>query len=223
MSKQKSVFGYGSLIMPVSTISRFDPELGRESGKVMEDSDNRLEELLEFYLQDNQLEKWKNSKLKFVPAKIHGFKRYYALERKGEGNQLTAVKGDEDEFINGVIIFPLDDSEFEDLSGTEEFYNKQEVKREDIETYFDVEEDIPEKVVLFTGTDHPQINMDTELKRDTGYHSFIEEGIRLIAEEQFNAEEESRQFRERFMEDFNKHTYEKHKGEWVKLSDLDEN
>lgn len=221
--EDKSVFGYGSLILPVSTISRFYPELGEQSKQVMKDSDNRLKELIEFYLQDDQLEKWRNSKLEFIPAKIYGFKRYYALEREGEGNQLTAVEGDEKEFINGVVIFPLNQGEFEDLSDTEDFYNKHEVKKDEIETYFEVEKNLPEKVILFTGTDHPQINMDTEIKRDNDYHRFIEEGAKLLAEERFSSKKESEKFRERFMEDFNEHTYEKHEGDWVKLSDIDEN
>jgi len=223
MSEEKSVFGYGSLIMPVSTLSRFDSELSEEAEKVMKNSDNRLEELLKFYLKDKQTEKWENSSIEFIPAKIHGFKRYYALEREGEGNQLTAVKGDKNEFINGVVIFPLDKEQFNDLSDTEDFYNKHELNRDNIETYFDYEADLPEKIILFTGTDHPQIKMDTDTERDPDYHRFIEEGAKLIAEQQFSKTEEAERFREKFMEDFREHTYEKHDGDWVKLSELDEN
>ena len=220
MSTEKSVFGYGSLILPISTIARFDEKLSEKIWDIGEESDNRLKDLLEFYLEDKQLKRWENSELKFLPAKIHGYRRYYALEMEEEGNQLTAVESNEDEFINGVVIYPLTETEFEEIAGTEEGYDKQEISLDNIEFYFDHEEDLPEETVFFTGTDHSLIDMNTEETRDPNYHRFIEEGIRLVAKEHLDSEKRIERFREQFMEDFRKHTYEKHDGNWEKLSEI---
>ena len=220
MSTEKSVFGYGSLILPISTIARFDEELSENVQNISEKSDNRLKDLLEFYLKEEQVERWENSELEFFPAKIYGYRRYYALEMEEEGNQLTAVESNEDEFINGVIIYPLTDTEFKEITGTEEGYEKQKISLDNIEFYFDYEEYLTEEAVFFTGTDHSLIDMNTEKTRDPNYHRFIEEGISLVAKEHLDSEKSIERFRERFMEDFRKHTYEKHDGNWRKLSEI---
>lgn len=219
-SKDLAVFGYGSLILPNSILGRINDEIKRKKEDFIGEREyERAQKFFDFYSSEEVEEAYLESDIQFIPAKVFGFERYYSLERSKAGNQLVVEKSDPSDFVNGVIAYPLTDEEFENLADTEEGYKNEKVGKDRIETY--VETEIPEEAVLFYPEEgNPQNNKDTEQSRNDNYHQFITEGVENLAEIWFNDTEEQKKFREEFMRDFNESTYEKHEGNWEKLSEI---
>jgi hypothetical protein len=221
----EAIFGYGSLILPMSTIGRFDEELSEKVEEIRENGEGP-EEFLEYYLQKEGLKKWEASDVNFIPVKIHGLERYYSLEAYEDGNMLVAEEASEERFINGVIIFPLEEEQVEAISETESEYRLLKKERDEIESYIPEERleeedlELPETVNVYVGREEvDEINMETERKKLNPYHQYITEGIRLLAESWFEDSEKQEELVEEFMQDFRAWTFEiDDGGEWKRMS-----
>lgn len=222
---EEAVFGYGSLILPMSVIGRFD-KLGEKTAEIREKGGGPGE-FLEFYMEEDQREKWKNYDINFVPVKIYGLERYYSLEHYEDGNMLVAEEASEEEFINGVIIFQLNESQFEGITETEKHYKTLKVDKENIESYIPEEKlkneglELPQTVNVYVGKEGLEdINMDTDRKKLDSYHRYPFEGIKVLAERWFDDEKEQKKLIEEFSQDFRETTFEiNDSGEWKRLSE----
>lgn len=220
----KALFGYGSLILPMSVLGRFDEELKNRIDEIRENG-GESQEFLNYYMSERPVEKWEASDLNIVPVKIYGLKRSYSLEVYESGNMLVAEEAYEDEYINGVVIFPLDDEKMKKISETEKSYRKVEKSREDIESYISEEKleeeglEIPEKVSVYVAKDSAEeVNKDTKRTRNEAYHQYIVNGIKILAEEWYSDKEKSEELVENFMEDFRETTFEiDENGEWKRM------
>lgn len=220
-----AIFGYGSLILPMSALGRFDEELRQKLTELREEGGGP-KEFLEYYLQKGPIEKWRASDVNLVPVKIYGLERYYSLEVYEEGNMLVAEEADQDSFINGVIIFPLNEEQVKAISETESEYKLLEKSRDEIDGYIPEEKleeeglELPETVKVYVGREEvDEINMETERKKMDSYHRYIIEGIQLLAERWYEDTEKQEELVERFMDDFEASTFEiDDSGDWRRMS-----
>lgn len=221
-----AIFGYGSLILPMSALGRFEPELKEKVKQISEDGGSS-KDYLEYYLKEEAVKKWKDSEVNFIPVKIYGLERYYSLEIYEEGNMLVAQEDDQESFINGVIISPLKDEQIEMISETESEYKLLEKNREDIESYIPEEKlqseglQLPETVLVYVGREGvDEINMETERKKLESYHKYPIKGIELLAERWYENQDKQQELVEEFMKDFRASTFEiDDNGVWKKLSE----
>lgn len=225
----EAIFGYGILILPPSVICRFDKQLWQKLQKLIQRG-GYSEKFLDLYTGDEAVRKWRSSDLYFVPVKVYGLKRFYSLESAGKRNKLPAEKSSKDNFINGVIIFPLEQKQAEMISETEEeAYDTLKKSKNEIESYIPEEKlrekgiELPGKVEIYVATeDVEEVNKETDKKRNEIYHQYIRKGTKLIAEEWFESEKEQNKFQKQFLEDFNKTTFEvDDAGKWQRLSGND--
>ncbi len=222
-----SIFGYGSLILPTSHFIRIEPDLSQERKQILEGEDStKAEKYRELCLSDRAMEAWDKSDVEFIPVKVYGFKRYYALERNAEGNQLSVKHTEnEEDFINGVIATGLTEEDFEKIVETEGPYSTIEITQDDYEPYLTEEQlenvKLPEQVEIFIGSvEHPEINYDTSKKRDPGYHKHLIKGVELLADYWHYNPEEKQEFKEDFITDLESTTYEMTDDGWKKLSSI---
>ena len=221
----EAIFGYGSLILPPSVICRFNRQLRQKLQNLIQQG-GYSEKFLDLYTGDEAVRKWRSSELYFVPVKVYGLKRFYSLESSGEGNKLAAEKSSKDNFINGVIIFPLEQKQAEMISETEEAYDTLKKSKNEIESYIPEEKlrekgiELPGKVEVYVATeDVEEVNKETDEKRNEIYHQYIRKGAKLIAEEWFESKKEQNKFQKQFLEDFNRTTFEvDDAGKWQRLS-----
>lgn len=211
----------------MSVLGRFDDELKNRIDEIRENG-GESQEFLNYYMSERPVEKWRASDLNIVPAKIYGLKRSYSLEVYESGNMLVAEEAlEEEEYINGVVIFPLDEEQMKKISETEKSYRKLEKSREDIESYISGEKldeeglEIPEKVSVYVAKDSAEeVNKDTKRTRNEAYHQYIVNGIDILAEEWCNDKEKKEELVENFMEDFRKTTLEIDENrEWKRMSE----
>lgn len=220
----EAVFGYGSLILPMSVIGRFDEELGEKTAEIRENGGGPGE-FLDFYTEDERRDYWKAFDIHFVPVKIYGLERYYSLEHYEDGNMLVAEEASEEEFINGVAIFPLDEEQFEGITETEKHYKTLEKSSDEIESYIPEERlkeeglELPDTVKVYVGKEGLEdINRDTERQRLESYHQYVFEGIEVLAERWFDDEKRKEDLIKHFSRDFRETTFEiNEKGEWERL------
>lgn len=222
----KALFGYGSLILPMSVLGRFDEELKNRIDEIRANG-GESQEFLDYYLSERPVEKWEASDLNIVPAKIFGLKRSYSLEVYESGNMLAAEEASEEEYINGVVIFPLDDEKMKEISETEKSYRKVEKSKEDIESYISEEKlkekglEIPDKISVYVAKDSAEeVNKHTRQTRIEAYHQYIVNGIGILAKEWYSNEEKKGELVKNFMEDFRETTFEiDENGEWKRMSE----
>lgn len=222
-----SIFGYGSLILPTSYFIRTEPELNKKREEILNDNkENTPERYRQLCLSDKALDQWRESETEFIPAKIYGFERYYALETNTEGNQLSVKHtGNEMDIINGVIATNLSDEEFNRIEKSEEPYKPLKVSEDRYETYFPEEKlentDLPEEVTVFVGdTNHPEINYNTSRGRHPGYHQYMIMGAEMLADYWFQESEKKQEFKQEFLSDLEDTTYEMTEDEWKKISEI---
>lgn len=178
----KPLFGYGSLILPTSLVSRFediDPAIERVYDETTSET-----------IRTEALEKWETlrDRITYVPAKIRGFRRYYSLASDRGGTMLVAVRTDDPaDWINGVLVFGLTDEERGQIAATEPGYEHAVVRNPRLEYYVDPDEidrpavDRTDRITLFanstvpdpTSVDHP---------RNEVYHRRIVTGIQMLGE-----------------------------------------
>ena len=196
------IFGYGSLILPPSLVSRFE-DLSTNIDDVYQGNTNKN-------VRTDALKRWeeRRERILYVPAKIWGFRRYYSLESDRGGTMLEAVQTDNSEdWINGVLIFGLTSEEMEHIKQTESTYELTDVQNPKLEFYID-ENNISRtdlanvnQVRMFANTINTN-EISTEKPRNYIYHSRIITGIMMI-DEMYGSD-----LATRFYEDFCESTYE---------------
>lgn len=191
------LFGYGSLISPVSLVSKIrDPDTLSE----VYETDG------EPYVMDEELEAWREfqGEVERTPAKLYGFRRYYSKESIRGGAVLQGVRtADPADWINGILIHNLTEDQYENIVSTEPGYSRYELADPDIEFYDsgDAAEYSDDPVEVFVLDADPS-DLSIAVRRNRVYHGRITAGIRLLEEEY----DES--VAERFLEDFRESTFE---------------
>jgi hypothetical protein len=141
-----------------------------------------------------------------VAAKFPNLRREYTLERDGPYNHtmLNSVP-DEDEWMNGVVLVGLSEEQQDAIDSTEDVYDKFEVDVDNLEFYGeDRSEDLPDKVPVYTLTEHNVLNPGTSRTRNPLYHERILQGIDNLPEHSDIDEETAAKIKE----DFRETTYE---------------
>lgn len=204
-----AVFGYGSLILPTSLVSRFvdledgvdtiyEDELGLEDEGLTR---NEAEQAWEEVQQDVDI----------LPIKVPGFQRRYSYESHRGGAMLEAeYTGSEEDYINGVLVTGLSEEEKKEIDSTEEGYRRVEVPSEDIEHYLsdnqldELDVDIPENIEIYVAEEESELFDDqTDRTRNETYHARIMKGIEMLGE-MFGED-----VAQNFYEDFLDSTYER--------------
>lgn len=167
--KNNKLFGYGSLILPTSILSRYyDFNIST--------SEIYSKEKFRGYVRGEALLKLHKSNLKFSYGKIYGYKRKYSFDSKRGGKMLTCQKtGDKRDFVNGIIIENLSDKHLQEITSTESGYRKE--KLEDI-NYYDTKENEEDEVILYLPVE--ESNKNNYEKRNRIYHNRILVGIKMI-------------------------------------------
>jgi len=182
-----ALFGYGSLILPTSLVSRF---VDIESS-VDEIYENGLQYGDEDIVREEAQDAWEELKneLEILPVKVPGFKRTYTYESERGGTMLEATyTGEDSDYINGVLVIGLDDEYVDDIDSSEEAYDKIEVDSEDIEHYLDdktiqnLDYDLPETVEIYVGSDDDRFNEETSSRKNKTYHGRILSGIDMLGD-----------------------------------------
>lgn len=123
------VFGYGSLILPTSAISRFT-DFDIETEEIYSKDPDRSHVRAEGILNLNKFD------LSFIPVKLRGFKRSYSIESRRGGKMLNCIyTGNKSDFVNGTIIKGLTESQLDEISSTEKGYSLKEINKENISFY----------------------------------------------------------------------------------------
>ncbi len=176
------LFGYGSLILPTSLVSRFV--------NVSPTIDEVYDGVTDGTIRPDAVEKWENrrDRIRYLPAKIRGFRRYYSLESRRGGAMLEAVRTDDpDDWINGMLVFGLTPEEREQIARTEEGYDCSEVRDPELSYYVDPERIGPydvgavDVIELFSSTHRPDPKTVVRPRNDV-YHDRIVMGIMMIGE-----------------------------------------
>lgn len=196
------MFGYGSLILPTSLVSRFesvDPALEEVYSGETEDR-----------VRDDALVKWeeRRDRITYVPAKLWGFRRYYTLESDRGGMMLETIRTDDpDDWINGVLISGLSADEERQIAKSEAVYEYLTVAGPKLEFYVDPAEidgvdpaDFAE--IRIFASDKSSAAMRADAPRNRVYHDRIRTGIMMIGE-MYGAD-----VAKAFYEDFRETTYE---------------
>jgi hypothetical protein len=182
---ENTIFGYGSLISPISAPSRFS---GCSVDAIYE---SELEYGDDGLVSDEEVSAWEavRDKMHTVPVKIRGFQRHYSLEsRRGGAMIQAAYTGDDDDVMNGVIITGLTDEQKEAIDATEPNYEPVTVDGDDIEPYIsdellmEMDVELPDEIALYA-PDPESDNFDKQTGRrpNRTYHDRILDGIDRIA------------------------------------------
>ena len=176
------LFGYGSLILPTSLVSRFE--------NVSPTLDDVYNGATSRNIRADALKKWeeREERIRYLPAKIRRFRRYYSLESKRGGTMLEAVRTDDrDDWINGVVVFGLTSEERRQIARTEEGYDCSVVRTPELSYYVDPERiepydaDAVTAIELFASRRRPDPEMVVRPRNDV-YHNRIIMGIMMIGE-----------------------------------------
>lgn len=196
------IFGYGSLILPTSLVSRFEDLNTNIEDVYQGDTDKNI--------RADALTRWeeRRDRIRYVPAKIWGFRRYYSLESDRGGTMLEAVRtNDAEDWINGVLIFGLTAEEEEQIKQTESMYEYTDIHNPKLEFYVandevpGIELDDVDNIRMFANT-NVSSKICAEFPRNQTYHSRIITGIMMIGE-MYESD-----LATRFYEDFCESTYE---------------
>jgi len=240
--RNESIFGYGSLILPTSLVSRFvdleqtvdeiyEADLGctgqeGEESQIVDEIYNNergLED--ENLIREEAEEAWKELKedINLLPVKMPGFRRTYSFESSRGGAMLEAeYTDDESDYINGIVVTGLSEEQRKKVDSSEEEYQRIRVPLENVEHYLDdaalreMELELPKHIEIYVAKDeHEMFDKKTSRTRNETYHARIMKGIEMLGE--IFGED----FAQGFYEDFLESTYERNfltDEEWVKLS-----
>jgi hypothetical protein len=182
------IFGYGSLMLPNSLISRFI-EFDIETSSIYS-----KEGRIQSYIRGEGLMEIEKFDIEIIPAKIRNYNRTYCMNSKRGGKMLgCSYSGKESDFINGFIIGGLNRNQIESITQTESGYELRKVGLDKFEFYNknDIESD--KEVEIYVSKE----NKDGDYKsRNRIYHNRILAGI-LMLEEIYD-----REVMEKFYEDF---------------------
>lgn len=202
------IFGYGTLILPTSLISRFEDIQNKSIFEIYNQNRRYKDDQL---IRDEAISIWLKykDKIKLIPAKLYGFKRFYSKQLEHiEGSVLEAIhtKNKED-WINGVIIYGLNKNQKNSITKTEKGYKNKVINQPSIEFYVDNNKindfDIkpPDKIEIYL-----KESDEKEIKpirpRNQTCHDRIMYGIDMLGEIY------SYKLVKNFKEDFEKTTFE---------------
>lgn len=199
-NENHSTIGYGSIFLPPS-LMRVDDSVGSvdhiyEENKSYGDRDIMRKEAVEAWAHEER----EGSK-EIVPVKVEGLRRNYNYETARGGTMLD-VERDEDSWMNPVIVTGLDDEEKNVLDSSEEGYDVEEIRREDLTPYLEEHEELVDQaaedgVRIYIGDSPPRNRVKNQI-----YHDRVRTGIDMIGE--MYGEE----LGEQIWEDFKSTTYE---------------
>ncbi len=200
-------FGYGTLILPTSIISRFEKI---ESRSIYEIYNQNIRYNDDKLIRDEAISKWLEykNKIRLIPAKLYGFKRFYSKKLKHiEGCVLEAIQTkNKEDWINGILIHGLTKKQKESITKTEKGYKNKVIKNPSIEFYNNIDNNyietkLPEGIEIFL-RDSDKNEIKPICPRNQTCHDRIMFGIDMLGEIY------SYKLIQKFKEDFEKTTYE---------------
>lgn len=180
MSVTPPLFGYGSLILPPSLISRFRDVTPSIDAVYRGDTPD--------IIRRDAIEEWEAlaDRLTLLPVKVYGYQRYYSIASDRGNTMLELVKSDvPDAFVNGVLIVGLTDAEETQVKGTESMYDYTVVENPRLEWYVPDDEvagiDVGDisSIRLFASKKHSD-DIVADAPRNETYHTRIVNGIEML-------------------------------------------
>lgn len=218
---ENAVFGYGSLILPTSLVSRF-VDLEEDVDSIYE-QDLGLDD--EGLTRDEAEKAWEEvqNDIDILPIKVPGFRRRYSYESHRGGAMLEAeYTGDDEDYIKGILVTGLSEEKKEEMDSTEDGYQRIKVPADDIEHYLsddqlnDLDIDLPENIEIYVAEDNSELfDEQTNRTRNETYHARIMKGIEMLGD-MFGEN-----VAQNFYEDFLDSTYERNSltdEEWTETS-----
>lgn len=200
-------FGYGTLILPTSIISRFEKIKGRSIYEIYNKNIGYNNDKL---IRDEAISKWLEykDKIKLIPAKLYGFKRFYSKKLNHiDRCVLEAIQTkNKKDWINGILIHGLTKKQKESITKTEKGYKNKVIKNPSIEFYNNIDNNVigtkhPERIEIFL-RDSDENEIKPICPRNQTCHGRIMFGIDMLGEIY------SHKLVKKFKEDFEKTTYE---------------
>lgn len=187
------VFGYGSLILISSILSRFS-DFSVDTSDIYSKKDKNKS-----YIRLQALINWDDFDIEIIPCYINGFKRSYCLDSHRGGKMLGCTyTGNENDFVNGVLISGLSDKQLDKISSTEDRYQVKQISKKEFSFYDEIpsgKRDINMYVLKdITNSDFS--------KRNKIYHNRILAGIDML-KIKYN-KKLSTNFYRQFIKSFNK-------------------
>lgn len=176
------MFGYGSLILPTSLISRFE-SFDTTIGDIYQGKTDRR-------IRTDAIAKWeqRRDRITYIPARLQGFRRYYSLESERGETMLEVVQtNNREDWINGVLIFGLSEEEEAKISESEAVYDYKTITDPTLDYYIDpdqitnVDLSSVDAVKIFA-KDADVREISAEKPRNQTYHKRICIGILMIGE-----------------------------------------
>lgn len=212
-SNNTPILAYGSLMNPVSLVSRFN-EFDVTADDVYSGKTDNI-------LREEGIDKWnkEKSRINTIPIKVQGFRRYYSVNSDRGNTMLEIIQTENnDDWINGILITGLRDSEYAQISNTESPYGYKEITNPGLDFYNLASLSINKHNInsFKSFIRHNSIeNIHATNPRNEIYDTRIRKGIQLLGNEFEN------KFTEKFLKDFDRTTYEINNGEFVPLAQLD--
>lgn len=196
----KSVFAYGSLILPTSLIARFDDRISNIDP--VYHSRKRYKE--DGILRESAVRLWNDeysSRLNVYPVKIPEYVRTYTYDSPRGGAMLDAqYTGNKNDWINGLIYTGLTSAEFDSVTSTEKGYRQKQISKSNIDFYAN-DFNMQNSPITYC-VDQEGLKTLPDKSRNDTYHCRILEGIDFLSEI-YNGE-----IRDEFLSDFLDTTYE---------------
>ncbi len=176
------LFGYGSLILPTSLVARFETISPGLDQVYTDDAAPNI--------RSDALCKWKNinSRIEYIPAKIHGFRRYYSIESKRGGAMLEIIRTEDmSDCINGVMIHGIKEDEKEKIAETERGYDLISTPLSEFEYYIDrnrlgKRDEENDTLVEIFARNIDIGKMSISVRRNHTYHNRIIHGIKMLGQ-----------------------------------------
>lgn len=161
------VFGYGSLINPLSFSGRRSNYTNIDE---IYDNDRRLSDPTD---RSGAIETWdtlvEEHGVSMHPVKLSGYKRFYSIKHRGGG--MLEIYPEENTFINGVLYTNVPDDIYDSIVSSEEGYTAKEIPIEDFRFYNEVPDDVEGETVYVFEPDAEEPR--TDLSRHPVYHDGI--------------------------------------------------
>lgn len=213
------LFGYGSLMLPMSLLGRFE-NLNPPLNAVFDDDTDvedvydirsidepnplASEDVTETYLRSDAVEKWEQyrDRIQYYPARISGFRRYYSYDQIQDGSMLEAIRtSDSSDWINGMIITGLTPEQHWAVEASETEMEREEIDESDITLYEEVPEpDLSGCRIFFSDKTKDFISCSS--RPNPIYHQRILTGIVLLGR-RYGAN-----LAKQFYQDFRRTTFE---------------
>jgi hypothetical protein len=169
--KDNTVFGYGSLILISSILSRFK-DFSIDTSYIYSKND-----LSKSYIRSKAIIEWEDSNLNIIPCQINGFKRSYCLDSRRGGKMLGCTRTDnKSDYVNGVLISGLSDEQLEKISSTEDKYDISSFKKSNFSFYNEIPSG-DSNIKIYT---LKSISNGCFEERNRIYHNRILGGIKLL-------------------------------------------